>query len=240
MIFIRIICEKYGAFFDLSSFLSDRSDDSNDFNSENTFPEEEPLRNVVSESVNKVVGLQISKKLTLDATSKVLNLMNSMPEANIKLPEDPRAIKSYSHQQINYKFFLKCTQCDELVEDKTKCSCDLPARAGIQNFIGPNGKFACPYCQHPGDPIKNKSGRTTIRYVQHESTANMLWFYPRFSIVGLLPTRTVKHFEKLSAAIFILCKKNATFTEIHDACEMLRQFAKDFEMIYGPGAVTMN
>lgn len=119
MIFIRIICEKYGAFFDLSSFLSDRSDDSNDFNSENTFPEEEPFRNVVSESVNKVVGLQISKKLTLDATSKVLNLMNSMPEANIKLPEDPRAIKSYSHQQINYKFFLKCTQCDELVEDKT-------------------------------------------------------------------------------------------------------------------------
>lgn len=52
--------------------------------------------------------------------------------------------------------------------------------------------------------------------------------------------RRVKHFEKLSAAIFILCKKNATFTEIHDACEMLRQFAKDFEMIYGPGAVTMN
>lgn len=42
---------------------------------------------------------------------------------------------------------------------------DLPARAEAQGMKGPNGKFCCPFCFHPGDPIKNLSGRTTIRYV---------------------------------------------------------------------------
>lgn len=49
----------------------------------------------------------------------------------------------------------------------TFISCDLPARAAVQNFVGPNGKFGCSICYHPGVPIVNLSGKiTTIRYIQ--------------------------------------------------------------------------
>lgn len=69
---------------------------------------------------------------------------------------------------------------------------------------------------------------------------NLLWFYLRYSLVGLLPTRITKHMEKLSAATFILCQKQTNVEQISTACEMLQQFAKEFEQIYGRGAVTMN
>lgn len=42
---------------------------------------------------------------------------------------------------------------------------DLPARAEMQGMKGPNGKFGCPICLHPGYPVKNLSNRTTIRYI---------------------------------------------------------------------------
>lgn len=60
-------------------------------------------------------------------------------------------------------------------------SCDLPARAAAQNFVGHNGKYGCPYCLHEGIPIVNLSGKSkTIRYIQqsemklrsHEVTVN--------------------------------------------------------------------
>lgn len=243
------------------------------------------------------------------------------------------------------------------------CSCDLPARTAIQNFVAANGKFGCPFCHNPGTPIENNAERTTIRYVQHGATMikrthnetvefaeqavsninnkngnshgvkgyssllmfdeidiinsfpvdimhgcgglakdiveiwlgkrkipnppysdykikhvkersileqriinfqptcdftrkprpiseitnfkaselfHLLWYYLRYAIVGLLPTRIVKHFEKLSVGTYVLCKKSATMAEIHTACELLKEFANDFENIYGKGAVTMN
>lgn len=58
--------------------------------------------------------------------------------------------------------------------------------------------------------------------------------------MGILPTRLVKNFENLSAAIYMLCKKEIRYEEICLACEMLIKFADEFEEIYGPGAVTMN
>lgn len=239
-------------------------------------------------------------------------------------------------------------------------SCDLPARAAVQNFIGCTGKFGCPFCYHPGEPVVNNSGKSkTIRYKQqlniknrtHDETIsvykvnkqmpkkgiygikgpspalmfrsiniiqsfpidfmhgeligitkdlveiwmgkkkipetsysayklkppqketlkrrilglkphsswrrkprsifelanfkasellNMLWFYLRYTIPGLLPTRVVKHFEKLSAATYILCQDVITKEEVKFACDLLIEFADEFEQIYGPGAVTMN
>lgn len=45
-------------------------------------------------------------------------------------------------------------------------SCDLPARAAAQNFVGHNGKCGCPYCLHEGVPIVNLSGKSkTIRFI---------------------------------------------------------------------------
>lgn len=63
---------------------------------------------------------------------------------------------------------------------------------------------------------------------------HFLWHYWRYAIVGHLPTRIVKNFEKLSAGSYLLCKKNATFQEIKNACDMLKRFADKFEEVYGP------
>lgn len=59
-------------------------------------------------------------------------------------------------------------------------SCDLPAKAMLQNFKGPVGKYACAFCYHPGVAVKNLKGKTTIRYVKmdevklrtHDETVN--------------------------------------------------------------------
>lgn len=45
-------------------------------------------------------------------------------------------------------------------------SCDLPAKAMLQNFKGPVGKHACGFCHHPGVAVKNLKRKTTIRYVK--------------------------------------------------------------------------
>lgn len=237
-------------------------------------------------------------------------------------------------------------------------SCDLPARAIVQNMVGPVGKYGCPVCLHPGNAVANLKNRTTIRYLKenemvlrtHDETVieaagvangpihgikglscmllfdyfdiidyfaidfmhgaglgvekhiveiwlgikkipdpkngikyklkneaerkmmnqrmlqfkplmhfrrkprsifevanykaseliNFLFYYSRFIALNLLPTKVIKHMELLSASIFILCKPSLTFEEIYQADSMLNKFCNDFEIIYGPGAVTMN
>lgn len=42
------------------------------------------------------------------------------------------------------------------------CSCDLPARALLQNFKNSTGTNACPVCLHPGN--RNMEDRVRIRY----------------------------------------------------------------------------
>lgn len=69
---------------------------------------------------------------------------------------------------------------------------------------------------------------------------NCLWFYIRYALPGLLPTRVVKHFEKLSTATYTLCSESMTKSEVINACDTLIEFANDFENIYGPGAITMD
>lgn len=69
---------------------------------------------------------------------------------------------------------------------------------------------------------------------------HFMWYYLRYALVGILPTRIVKIFEKLAAATYILCQKEITIDEVSQACQMLVSFCNEFEDIYGPGAVTMN
>lgn len=69
---------------------------------------------------------------------------------------------------------------------------------------------------------------------------NLMFYYLRYALVGILPTLLIKNFEKLSAAIYILCKKEIQTNEIYSASEMLINFANEFEDIYGPGAMSMN
>lgn len=67
-----------------------------------------------------------------------------------------------------------------------------------------------------------------------------MFYYVRYALIGLLPTRVIKNFEKLYSAIYTLCKKTIKIDEIHDACKLLTEFADEFQEIYGPGAVTLN
>lgn len=239
-------------------------------------------------------------------------------------------------------------------------ACDLPARTAVQNFIGPNGKYGCPFCFHPGVPVKNLSGKSTnIRYVhlaegaecrKHKETLiestecggksvikgikgpspalmfttidvidsfsidymhaiplgimkdliqiwigkrrlptppyaeymikrqsqreilkkrilklkpplsvhrkprsildvanfkasellNCMWYYLRYTLVGVLPTKIIKHFEMLAAGTYILCKEKIQLSEVEFACNLLRTFAIEYENIYDKGSITMN
>lgn len=67
-----------------------------------------------------------------------------------------------------------------------------------------------------------------------------MWFYLRYTLVGLLSTKIIKHFEKLSSATYILCKEHIKLDELNSACDKLAIFTSEFEDIYGPGAMTMN
>lgn len=69
---------------------------------------------------------------------------------------------------------------------------------------------------------------------------HLLWYYLRYTLVGLIDTKIIKNFEKLAAASYILCKSDLRHSEIEDACKLLREFVHEFETIYGPGALTMN
>lgn len=238
-------------------------------------------------------------------------------------------------------------------------SCDLPARADLQNMKNATGYNACPYCNQKGKSIKNSSTGSTVRYVKmsnievrthmemiklakraeisgepingvkgqsamllfdninlidsfaidymhgiplgifkdmlmiwlgikripehlkctfkiksaenriifnkrimslkpnmtfarkprsifevlHFKAAELLYcmfYYVRYALNGLLPVPVIKHFEKLSAGIYMLCKKNIKSSEIRVACDLLLNFADEFEEIYVPGAVTLN
>lgn len=271
---------------------------------------------------------------------------------------------------LNERFisFYKNNEFYNFIPKLLLCACDLPARSAIQNFMGVNAKYGCPYCYHPGYSIPNHSKGTTIRYVRDDATTkvrrhsnsieladqmeksrknnikdqkdnilgikgysalllfddidiiesvpidfmhsvalgitkdlieiwigkkripkppyddfkiktvrlrdvfakrisqfkptrnvnrkprsifeisnfkasellNLLWYYLRYALIGILPTRLVKHFEKLSAGTFVLCKNNIELDEAKRACELLKEFANEFEEIYGRGAVTLN
>lgn len=69
---------------------------------------------------------------------------------------------------------------------------------------------------------------------------NCVFYYLRYSLVGLLESKIVKNFEKLSAGCYILCKEATSEDERKRASDLLTKFADEFEIIYGKGAVTMN
>lgn len=69
---------------------------------------------------------------------------------------------------------------------------------------------------------------------------DLVFYYLRYSLVGLLETKILKNFEKLSGGCYILCKEAMSIVEKKRGCDYLIEFADEFEEIYGRGAVTMN
>lgn len=107
--------EEHSDDVEVLTFLNNMSDDSSE---EET---QQKPQNIVSRLVNNALELQIKKRLTKQATSDIIKLMNNMPGAKIRLPHRTTSITAYSNKEIDYKFFLKCEQCDEFVEDNTVC-----------------------------------------------------------------------------------------------------------------------
>ena len=40
------------------------------------------------------------------------------------------------------------------------CSCDLPAKALVQNFVQYNGEYGCGFCEQPGRSLRTDNGGT--------------------------------------------------------------------------------
>lgn len=38
------------------------------------------------------------------------------------------------------------------------CSCDLPGKALVQNFVQYNGEYGCGYCEQPGRSLRTENG----------------------------------------------------------------------------------
>lgn len=69
---------------------------------------------------------------------------------------------------------------------------------------------------------------------------NLLLFYLKFALRGLLDDKYVDHFELLSAGAYIFSKSTLCENEILLAEEMFKRFANQFESLYGSEGVTMN
>lgn len=66
------------------------------------------------------------------------------------------------------------------------CSCDLPAKADLQGFVGHSGRYGCAYCIHPGVSVKpDQKARAKIRFTkgknnyEERSHANTVELYSR-------------------------------------------------------------
>lgn len=68
----------------------------------------------------------------------------------------------------------------------------------------------------------------------------LLFFYLRYSLNGLLEKKYVDHFERFSAAVYMLCKSTVNENDIILAEELLNDFCDLFEKYYGLSAVTLN
>lgn len=69
---------------------------------------------------------------------------------------------------------------------------------------------------------------------------NMLLFFLRFSLPGLLGSKYIKHFHLFSAAMYTLLQKDIPFESIKDTQRKLNEFADTFEELYGKHNVTIN
>lgn len=68
----------------------------------------------------------------------------------------------------------------------------------------------------------------------------LLLYYLRFCLVDLLPMRFINHFQLLSSSIYMLLKSSITTENLSLAEARLKQFANEYEALYGQENVTMN
>lgn len=67
-----------------------------------------------------------------------------------------------------------------------------------------------------------------------------LWLHLPLTINGILDKKVIDNFTKISFASYNLCKKKASSKNLEKSCDMLEEFVREFECIYGKSAVTNN
>lgn len=85
-------------------------------------------------------------------------------------------------------------------------SCDIPAKKEVLCTVGHAGRFACNYCLHPGNSVKQGADKKSyVRYVKgsyelrsHESMLNLykkIRKTPINGVTGVSPMVAAKHFN---------------------------------------------
>lgn len=117
----------------LSYFLDSSSGDDDDGITDNR-----QQKGLMEKKIAEVTKLQIETKLSYSATSKVLKIMNKMPNTSIQLPTDPKSIRNITSSSLQSICLIKCETCNDLVEHNKKCTqCDriLKKDSKKNNFL---------------------------------------------------------------------------------------------------------
>lgn len=117
---------------DVVQFLATNSDSDSDSEDERKI---QRSKNVNSQKCNEIVQMQIKSRLSHKATSRVTELINSMPNVSIKIPKNPM---KYVTREIDFHILFNCESCDEIVIKNNKCSgCDrcFKKKSKQNNFL---------------------------------------------------------------------------------------------------------
>lgn len=79
---------------------------------------EKTRKNVVNELTDKIAIEQIKEKMSYKGAAKMASLMNSMPNAAVKIPLHRENIKKHASKAFDHRILVFCEQCDDLVEEK--------------------------------------------------------------------------------------------------------------------------
>lgn len=69
---------------------------------------------------------------------------------------------------------------------------------------------------------------------------NMMLFYLRFALPGLLPKKYIDNFQLFSSAMYLLMKDKISREDVNQAQMKLTKFREQYEDLYGKNMVTMN
>lgn len=88
-------------------------------------------------------------------------------------------------------------------------------------------------------------GRSTrslakLAYFKANELRNLLLFYLRISLDGLLPKKYIIHFQILSDSIYRLLKTEISCDELNSIEADLNRFVKEYQFFYGGNSMTMN
>lgn len=92
-------------------------------------------------------------------------------------------------------------------------------------------------CSFIGRPTRSL---TQLAILKACELRNLLLYYLRNCLIGLLPKKYVDHFHLLSACVYRLLKSEIRHDELNIIEADLNRFVKEYGLLYGEAAMTMN